>query len=132
MIEVGKESFVGTQVNVHASQILGVLDELQQRAPQKPDVSAPIERGDPVFDVLSQLEQNMHELMRTADADNRKFASVTGAVSETAHDIGRLLRLVQSNQEFWEPRWVTSRVLGKPSLERSPIRRTHIRRYENS
>lgn len=47
MIEVGRESFVGTQVNVLASQILGVLEELQHRAPQKPDVSAPIERGDP-------------------------------------------------------------------------------------
>jgi ATP-dependent DNA helicase DinG len=116
MIEVGRESFVGTQVNVLASQILGVLDELQHRAPQKPDVSAPIERGDPVFDVLSQLERKLHELMDTADADNQKFASATGAVSETAHDIGRLLRLVQSNQEFWEPRWVTSRVLAKPSL----------------
>jgi ATP-dependent DNA helicase DinG len=116
MIEVGRESFVGTQVNVLASQIPGVLDELLHRAPQKPDVSAPIERGDPVFDVLAQLEQKLHELMDTADADNQKFASATGAVSETARDIGRLLRLVQSNQEFWEPRWVTSRVLAKPSL----------------
>lgn len=54
--------------------------------------------------------------MDTADAHNQKFASATGAVSETAHDIGGLLRLVQSNQEFWEPRWMTSRMLAKPSL----------------
>jgi hypothetical protein len=115
MTEVGRESPIAKRVNGLALGILASLDELQRCAPQKGDVSAAIERGDPVFDILSELERELQEVT-TASTDNGRFASASGAVSESAQDIGRLLRLVRSNGDFWEPRWVTSRVLAKPSL----------------
>jgi ATP-dependent DNA helicase DinG len=116
MTEVGRESPIAKRVNGLALGILASLDELQRCAPQKADVSAAIERGDPVFDILSELERELQEVISTASTDNGRFASASGAVFESAQDIGRLLRLVRSNGDFWEPRWVTSRVLAKPSL----------------
>lgn len=116
MMEVGRESPIAKQVNGLSGRILASLDELQRCPPQSPNVSAAIEPGDPVFDMLAELEGELQNVMATASTDNGRFASASGAVSETAQDIGRLLRLVRSNGDFWEPRWVTSRVLAKPSL----------------
>ena len=99
------------------ASLLEKADALAERAPREPDSRLPIATDSPALTEIGTIVSAIAALEQAARGHRRHMASAIDGLTEHREDLARLRQAItQQNGDFWQARWVTSRIEGLPSI----------------
>lgn len=100
-----------------AEQANQAVEILKSFAPKAPNSVETLPRGDLAIGALDNAIGRIGDLIQMASRRRSHTASASGTLHDRLDDLKRLHKAVTDENDFWLPRWTTSRVRGYPSLE---------------
>ena len=93
------------------------IEALVEAAPSGRGISQPLGAGDPVMAAIARIGGRLSKLGALSSGFRSHTASAADALREHARDLAAIRqKLAQRDSDFWQARWSTSQVTGRPSI----------------